>query len=303
MSDSSSETQQPDGEEKTPEPTLSDDVQELLKEIRSHSRRLSRAKNLLKGIANNEPRPADYEAWLEVHQGLDGYELGIAELDELREKVVSRLGSDLQRLRVKARMKFLTKVNLLADQADIEVEKISEAPLVLYLRPLTFEIDFEEGGVRMLYGHELIDDGLSIDAAALLEARKKALSEMTSQGMESEDFFDLLRSAYRTVLVADGAEAGERIDLVDVLVPLSLLRAKKKSLRAKGPEALKPFSRHLLAWQLAKLRRHGMLERDGMRLDLGAATGGSTRNKSDVLYIPVGSKSGQYYGSLRFEKA
>jgi hypothetical protein len=216
-----------DGEEANkPEPTLAENIQVLLKDVRSQSRRFSRVKNLLKGVAMRDPRAADYEDWLALHQGLDGYELGISELDELREKVVARLGSELQRLRVKARMKFLTTINMLAEEAEIEVEKLSEAPLVLYLKPLTFEIDFEQGGVRLLYGHEVIEEELLIDAKTLLSAREKALSEMSKQGIEPEAFFELLRDAYRTVLVSEGAEFGTRIDVVDVLVPLAMLRAK-----------------------------------------------------------------------------
>lgn len=296
MSDSASDTPQKTNAD---EPTLKDDVSSLLKEVRSHMRRLTGAKNLLKDVAKKEPQAADFEKWLKVQQGLEGNDFGIAEIDELRQKVLTRLGPALQRLRLKARMTFTTKMEILAKEQELEVERISEAPLVLYLQPLTVEVDFDEGGARILYGHELIDE-LPIDAAQILAARHQALSQMQSQATDSETFFDLLRSAYAMALAAAGKEAGARVDLVDVLVPLAMLRASRKDLRKKGVDAIDAYPRHLLAWQLAQLRRDGMLERNGARLDLGAATGGSTRNKSDVLYIPVGATNGQYYVSLRF---
>ncbi len=281
-------------------PTVGEAVGALLTKIRSRRRRFSRAKNLLKDLDGKEPDAADFEAWLEARSGLDGFELGVEEVDELRESVVERLDKVLERLRIKARMKFLTKLEMLADRRDLEVEKISENPLVLYLEPLTFAIDFDEGGVEMAYGHEVIDE-LPIDAGAVIDAHDEAVQWFDDELVASAEFFELLQGAYRMVVAADGSEPGDRIDLVDVLVPLSMLRVDRSRLRSRGPEAMEPFSRPLLARQLAELRRDGMLERDGVRLDLGAATGGSPRDKADVLYIPVESTGGQYYGSLRFE--
>lgn len=300
MTDTTSDGANSSGENaESKESSITDVVGDLLKALRSHSRRVSRAKNLLAKVKSKKPDAADYAVWREVYQGLEGYEIGVAELDEQREMFVERVGRGLERLRVKARMRFLQKLDMLAEQADVAVEKLSEAPLVLYLKPLTFEIDFDAGHARMLYGHELIEE-VPLEARKLLDARKSALARLEEQSLASDDFFDLLHDAYRTVLVADHAKPGERVELVDVLVPLAMLRAERSAWRKKGPDALEPFSRPLLAWQLAALRRDGVLERNGVRLELGAATGGSTRDKTNVLYVPVGAKSGQYYGSLRF---
>ena len=299
MSDANNDAKRAAREE---ERSTADEVSELLTMIRSRARRFSRVKNLLRKVDGKTPKAEDYEIWLEVYQGLEGYELGVEEVSEAdaaRERLAMRLQKGLQKLRVKARMKFLTKVDMLAPQHKVEVEKISEAPLVLYLEPLTFEVDFDEGGVRMLYGHEEMGE-FPIDARRLFEERRNAIEEMKRRSIDSEEFFDLLYSAYRTVLVADGAEEGERVDLVDVLVPLGMLKVDRAKLRKKGPEAIEAFPRHQLARQLALLRREGLLEKGGRRLELGAATGGSTKDKTNVLYVPVGATSGQYYGSLRF---
>ncbi len=287
-------------ENTTDSSTIAEDISALLTRIRSRRRRLSRAKNLLKAVDGKTPAAADYEAWLDVVQGLDGYELGDGEADELRQALVGRLKPAIEKLRIKARMKFLTKLEMLAGQRDLELEKISENPLVLYVEPLTFAIDFDEGGVEMAYGHEVIDE-LPIDAASVMGAHEEAAARFSKELISSDKFFDLLRGAYRMVLAADDAQPGERVDLVDVLVPLAMLRVDRDRLRKKGPEVIEPFPRYLLARQLAELRRDGALEKDGVRLELGAATGGSTRDKTNVLYVPIGAKGGQYYGSIRFE--
>lgn len=299
MTDSAPETNQDpsDGDET---PTVADDVGDLLTAIRSHRRRFSRAKNLLKPVDGKSPQPADFEDWLAAVRGLEGYELGVPEVDDKRQKVVDRLGSVLDRLRIKARMKFTTKLEMLADRRELDIEKISENPLVVYIEPLTFEVDFDEGGVEMLYGKEAIGS-LPIDAGRLIDAHTNTAEAFDDEEIPSAEFFDLLEKAYRMVLATDGAEPGERVDLVDVLVPISMLLVERGTLRKKGPEALEPFPRYRLARQLQNLRRDGLLEKNGVRLELGAATGGSTRDKADVLYVPVGSTGGQYYGSLRFE--
>lgn len=282
-------------------PTLSEEMQEFIKELRSRSRRLTRATNLLKDLARKEPDAADYEAWLDLHKGLEGLELEVPDLDEQRQQVVGLLEKELPRLRTKARMKFLATLEMLASQEELKVERLSEAPLVLYLKPMTLEVDFDGGGARLLFGHEPIKE-LPIHAQTIIDERKNALQTLKKEGLPSKDFFPLLKKAYLSVLARNGAEFGDRVDLVDVTIPLSMLLAKPRELRKKGIDALKPYPRELLAWQLAKLRQDGMLESEGFRLDLGAATGGSTKNKADVLFIPVGASSGQYYGSLRFER-
>lgn len=292
---------EPSSHDQTSEPGVAERVDALLKQIRSHSRRISRAKNVLKAVKGKELKATSYPDWLDTYGVLDGYELGAPEVDELRVELVEALAAEMPRLKLKARMAFIQKLEMLADQAEVELQKTSEAPLVLYAEPLTFEIDFDAGGARLLYGHEPIDE-LPLQAKALLEARADALAELDKAKLGSEEFFDLLLGAYRMALAAEGLEAGERVDLVDVLLPLSMLRAGRDNWRKKGLDALEPYPRHLLAWQLAQLRKDGQLERGGLRLDLGAATGGSTRDKRDVLYIPVGPKSGQYYGSIRFER-
>ncbi len=282
--------------------TLEDAIEALLTQVRSRRRRLSRVKNLLEKVRHQEVSADGFEEWLEVLRGLEGYEVGYPEIDERREKIVAAIDKRLQRVRIKARMAFMTKLKARAEMEEIAVDKISESPLVLHLDPLTVEVDFEQGGARLLFGHEPLEE-VSIDAAEVLEARRAAIDELEARRMEAEDFFDHLYRAYRSVLATQDGAPGERVDLVDVLVPLAMLGAGRDALRKKGIDAIEPYTRAQLAYQLAILRREASLEMKGKRLDLGAATGGSTRKKRDVLYIPVGAKSGQYYRSIRFEES
>lgn len=298
-------TEQAEKAEKTAKPaaeekTLAQQIaEELLQKLQSHTRRLTRVRGLLQAVKGGAPSASSYTAWLELNRGLDGYEIGVPELDEKRVQLLEEVQKGMERMRMKTRIAFVTTMEKRASEQKINLQKISDVPLVLYAEPLTFEIDFDRGSARVLYGHEPISD-VAIDANRLFDERARALRDIEKQALEPAAFFDLLRTAYRTVLAVNGLKAGERVDLVDVLVPLAMLRVSAKDLRKKGVDALKPFTRYQLAWQLNQLRREAMLERDGVRLDIGAATGGSTRDKQNVLYIPLGPTDGQYYGSIRF---
>jgi hypothetical protein len=84
------------------------------------------------------------------------------------------------------------------------------------------------------------------------------------------------------------------VDLVDTLAPLAWL------LDPSSGRKTTPYPRHMLAYQLYRLQREAHLQHEGLRLELGTATGGSTRHKAKVLFVPSSHTEGFYYLSLRF---
>jgi len=274
-------------------------AEDLFLHLKSHARRVKRAESLLKKVQGKVPSPASFADWLDLSQSLQNYELGTPELDQKRVALLAEVERGMQKLRVKTRMAFFMEFERLAAEREVTLQKVSEAPYVCFADPMTLEVDFDKGFARVLYGHELIDE-VELDARKLLDARAGALKEIKKQALNSKQFFESLYASYRTVLAAEGLSDGERVDLVDVLLPMSMMRIARENWRKKSVDGLQPFTRYQLAWQLSQLRRDAMLEHDGKRLDLGAATGGSTRDKKNVLYIPMGAGNGQYYGSIRF---
>ncbi len=272
------------------------------KRVRFLSRRMSRVKNLLEDVGDDAPRTDDFADWLTLREGLAGLDLVEPELMELRDTFLAALEKPLERARLKARMSFVQKLEMHADQHDFEIDKIGESPLVYFADPLTLEVDFDRGSARILYGKEPVRD-VDLSASAVSKAYREVGEELDERAMDSPDFFDALHKAYRTVLVADDLQPGDRIDLVDVLAPLALLTSERESWRDEDRDTDAYFDRVLLAYQLAGLRRDGMLERHGRRLDLGTATGGTTRDKKNVLFLPIGASDGQFYASLRFNES
>jgi hypothetical protein len=222
-------------------------------------------------------------------------------LEERRAELVAGLASHQERLRAQARMSLIGE--LARAGQGVEVGLLTETPLTVLVTPLAVEVDLEAGSARVLYAREVVET-CEPEAAAILAARQRAMDRIRAEALDSAAFFDLARRAYLTVLLARGLQPGERVDLVDLLGPLALLSRDtddwRKAAGGGGSKGFAPYPRYLLAYQLQRLQRDGALAKDGARLELGAATAGSTRNKRDVLFVPSSATEGQYFLSIRF---
>ena len=229
-------------------------------------------------------------------------DLEAVEMEERRQKAVESLDKFVRTNRRKRRMRFMRSLHGRAEKADVELEKLSDSPLTVFLEPFTVEANFDTEEVELRYAREAVAT-VDLDPEEVFEARDSAMGRLSERTVDSETFFERAEMAYRLALTSRQAQEGERVDLVDLLAPLALLAAEADSWRDASFEQVDAYPRHLLAHQLHRLRRDGLLTHQGRRLDLGTATGGSTRNKEDVVFIPSGRGEGQYYLSARFTDA
>ena len=174
---------------------------------------------------------------------------------------------------------------------------LSDVPLVIYIHPLTLEVHFEQTKANWTYAHEQLQT-TSLDPSEILEAHKSLLDTFRASRIDSQQFWDILKTAYEMVLLKKKEPASSRVDIVELLPPLAWLWPNPNAMK-KSPS----FPRYLLAYQLQKLRADKLLQNHGSRLELGTATGGSTKNKNNVLFIPMGASEGQYYLSICFRQA
>jgi hypothetical protein len=203
-----------------------------------------------------------------------------------------------QRMRERARGTLLAALRDQASAAGLDMTIAGERPLTVELAPFSVELDLEKGKAVVLYAREPIAD-CGLDASEILACRDSAMTTVRSAACESTVFFGHLRAAYGLALAARQLGDGARIDLVDLRAPLALLSFEARSWRGGQLDKIAPYPRYLLAYQLSRLRRDGLLAHQGIRAELGTATGGSTRNKADVLFVPTSTSEGQYYLSLR----
>jgi hypothetical protein len=227
---------------------------------------------------------------------LDDVDLAPFGLEEQRLEVMALLTPHRERLRAQTRAAVLSGLS----QQGLEVSLLAETPITLLVAPLTVELDIEAAKARVMYAREVVSE-CAPDVAAIVKARQAAMDDIRKRASSSELFFGAAHQAYKTVLMARGLREGERVDLVDLLGPLALLDPGVDEWRKLGAgKGFAPYPRFLLAYQLQRLRREGLLTHAGLRLELGTATAGSTKNKKNVLFIPTTPAEGQYYLSLRF---
>ncbi|MBQ9396446.1 MAG: hypothetical protein IJU23_13160 [Proteobacteria bacterium] len=211
--------------------------------------------------------------------------------------IVKALEERLHKLRITAHQTLITGISksVLNPQ---HLRVISDNPLVIYVHPLTLEVQFGQMKSTWTYAHEQLQTA-SLDPGEIMDAHKMLIETFRASRIDSQHFWECLKMAYDMVLMKNSEHAGACIDIVELLQPLAWLWPNQVAMK-KSPANL---PRYLLAYQLQKLRADGLLSHKGWRLELGTATGGSTRNKSNVLFVPMGASEGQYYLSLCFKQA
>jgi hypothetical protein len=268
-------------------------------EVQDRVRDLNRAKKALEQICRKDALE-NLDLVEKYTEDLRKADLTPIECDDRRGEAVQRLDTYVDKTRRRRRQTFMKTLHREAKRREIEFEKISEGPLTLHIAPFDLEADFETSTGRLSYARTDVAT-VDLDVDAILEAHQREMTAMKQRSRPSPRFFERLLSAYQLAVQAQGESIGSRVDLVDLLAPLALLDSDPTGWRNEALEAIEGhYPRHLLSYQLGRLRRDGMLEHAGHRIDLGTATGGSTEDKRDVLFLPTGPDAGQYYLSIRF---
>lgn len=141
-----------------------------------------------------------------------------------------------------------------------------------------------------------------LNPEGVLEGMQRQHAQLEGKGFDPTLFFEQVLQAYQVRLHRTSQAFGARVDLVDLLPEIAFIRQGPAFLEDPQRDHFTPYSRVQLAYDLARLRRAGRLSHRGFRLGLGSATGGSTRQKSRVLYLEDERGNGQWYLSIRFSR-
>ncbi len=213
---------------------------------------------------------------------------------EKQKEIDAALSERLRALRANAHHNLITGLTKLMDKPE-QLKILSDTPLVIYMHPLTLEVNFEQSKCQFTYAHEPLAT-TSLEPSEIISVHAAQLDYFRSIRIDSSRFWEICRLAYDMVLLKNGQPAQTHVNIVELLPALSWIWPNQ------GNKKLSPFPRFLLAYQLQKLRADKMLQNHNFRLDLGTATGGSTKNKANVLYVPLGGTDGQYYLSICFRQ-
>lgn len=181
-----------------------------------------------------------------------------------------------------------------AEAAGVGCSPLTSDPPEFRLEPLTVALDYRKGVAELRYARLPLLE-VELEPEAILEGRRRMVEALEGRGWDAEAWFDRLLEAYRRRLASLGRPVGERVPLVDLLPEVAFLQQPERFCKDPSRDHFQPYGRVRLAYDLARLRRRGMLRRNGMRLSLGSATLGTTRRKDDVLYLEEEGGRGQYY--------
>ncbi|MFA5625676.1 MAG: hypothetical protein WC966_11580 [Bradymonadales bacterium] len=269
---------------------------------------LAKAKDLLKTATSKQTRLKALAKALEKLKKADDLERQdyLANLDTAFAKLEKddldqeNYGAWLEDIRVRLRSlrqsaQHRLMQGLKSEFSEESFKILSDRPLSLYLHPFTLEVNFEEAKSAFSYAREVLAS-TSLDVQDIARLHAQQIEEFRKIRIDSKSFFTKLRTAYQMQCLKESLPPRAHVNLVDLLTPLAWLWDKPGTTK----KSLIPLPKYLLAYQLQKLRKDKLLSYNGSQLDLGVATGGSTRKKSNVLYIPQGPSEGQYYLSITF---
>ena len=173
-----------------------------------------------------------------------------------------------------------------------------EDPVEVRIPPLLLRLDFRRGQADLLFAREIVASTRP-DAPAILAAHQTACRKLDT-AFVPEEFFDECISAYRAALAATGRPFGDRLEILDFLPYFAISRQSKRFRASPSKETFVPYGKARLAFDVLRLRRAGVLARNGFRINFGVATGTTATQKARVIYLEDEQGDGEYKLTIFF---
>jgi hypothetical protein len=270
---------------------LGESLKALLKQLKAQEKAIS---DML--AASREANGRDLQAAL---ARLNGELLERVGLGQTSNAAVTSARERLDQLRMELRRSLIRELESACTEAERPFRRLGDSPPELLLAPFTVTLDMSALEAVVSYARQDMVR-VEADAGAILKAVEREEKALSKGQPPPEKLFQELLAAYSGLLGRSGRAIGTRIDLVEILPELALLRQGSGFRSNPVRERFSTFSKAHFLFALARLRATRILEQDGYRLDLGTATGDSVRSKSRVFFIQDANGQGQYYLSLRF---
>lgn len=178
--------------------------------------------------------------------------------------------------------------------------------------------DFSEASAEVYYARCLLSSGVSLVPETLVAFLKRQADDMDGRfielygdadGQTGEDaeekfrrcFFSAVEDSCRLMLKCRRRPFGERVPIHDVWALIMASCQDGKFAASGDTSGYREYSKAQMCWDISRLKRLGGLCRGGLRLNLGTATIGLTKNKDQVFWLDDGLGAGQYYYSVWFQ--
>ncbi len=207
-------------------------------------------------------------------------------------------GNWLRQERATRRQRLSADLRRLCAESGVEILVLSKDPLELRLVPLSVSLDLARNRAELAFANQILLR-CEAQAPAIMEARLAALQTLEGRDWNPGAYLELLLETWMTLRKQKGEDW---VELVEILPALVMALQTKRFKRDPSARNFTPYPRVRFAWDLWRLRRDRALATGSWRLSLGPATGGTTRNKSRVLWLEDSRGQGQYHLTMRFIK-
>jgi len=275
-------------------------------EFRSTQERLRNASNQLAAAATALgplTRAATYEDLKKLKTTLEKVEKKLPE--DIRQEagltdLLGRLGVWVVEAGEQLRRRLGRELRAACAEAGMEFRVVSrEPPVEVRIAPFAVVLDFEKGQAVLKFAR-LEVARTAAEAEAILAAIARARRELDA-GFDPEQFFTKCHRGWRAARAAK-EECGERIEILDCLPYLAVEMQGPRFRVEPTSENFKGYGRIRFAWDVLRLRRARMLTQNGLRLNLGVATGSTASQKKRVLYFEDEDGNGEYKLTLFFTR-
>jgi len=279
---------------------VTDLARRLFSEVDKKSKEISKLHNALKKLtsADTLESPRRVGEACKILEGTDPKTFGL-EIDFT--EILKSIAADQQQRANRRRVEFGRTLHENAEKEGLECKMITSEPMEFSLPPFTVTVNLDQNIAHLNYARLPLEE-MPAKPERIIAGCGKNLT-MLEKGWSSERFFDALHEAYQIRLFKEKTRLGERLPLTALIPYVALSFQGEKFLSDPVAGNYRPYGRVQMAYDLSRLRRTGLLQRNGWRVNLGAATGSSTRDKKGVLYIEDNPGQGQYYLTIWFSPA
>ena len=176
-----------------------------------------------------------------------------------------------------------------------------EEPVELRIPPFAVELDRAKGRATLQFARLPV---------AVCEAEAEPIAALVARWRDTwmrdfqpARFFDACRGASAAARATGLGGQSERVEILEFMPFIALQLQPAKFRQEPSAKNFVDYSRAHFAFDLMQLRRAGLLNHEGWRLNLGVATGTTASNKKRALFVEDERGQGEYKLTVYFTRA
>ena len=163
--------------------------------------------------------------------------------------------------------------------------------------------DYAAESAALVFARLPVEDGIALDADAVLAAWRRAGERLATASADPERFGAAISGAYRALLARKNKPAGDRVELADLYAEVAFALQPERFREDVDRRTLTPYPRVQFVWDLLRWRSERGLIAGDQRGDVGVAVAGAATSKKRAFWLEDDLGAGQFYSSFRLVSA